>query len=407
MSFCENPDVLSVVKIVESVLLIARIAVPLIMILFGMLSYMSATASGDIKKANHKNILRAIAGVIALLMPTLLNIIITIGLPGLSFQDCLDNANSGSIDSYRVKYTEELIAILENDYSEANYDSALTSAYRIEDESIKNQKISELSKYEEYVEIEKRITGQKNFFNKEEFKQVYKDAMSVTNESAKEYLHQKLLSVYPDLLLVDKGTYSGTGNGFTYNVYIPELATKNMPIVTFLHGTGGSGSTLYEAAEQLYGGYFPMIIIGPQLKSDSWINVQDSLMSTIDEVCKKYECNEDKKSLMGHSLGAVGVWSLINSNPKVFSKAIAISGSISNPTYSNFAYTKFLMICGKQEKRKDENGNEYYPAPGWQAKVKEIQKQAGSDAKFVVLDTDHDGALFESLTKDNIEWLIE
>ena len=132
-------------------------------------------------------------------------------------------------------------------------------------------------------------------------------------------------------------------NGLQYLFKLPEGATTNMPIIIHLHGNGEASevgirkiSTYVNSGSAYDSGKF--IYIAPKApisNANTWENYIGTIKALINEVVSQYGANKNKVILSGFSQGAHNAWSIINSNPNLFSAAVIVSGY---PFVANQAY---------------------------------------------------------------------
>lgn len=92
MSICHQNGVKRVLKFVGALLLIAKILVPIILIVFGVMDFSKAMVASDadaISKATKSLLFRFLAGVIIFILPTIVNFVFsTIGKNNTNFNQC-------------------------------------------------------------------------------------------------------------------------------------------------------------------------------------------------------------------------------------------------------------------------------------------------------------------------------
>ncbi len=136
---------------------------------------------------------------------------------------------------------------------------------------------------------------------------------------------------------VEAGTFLKTDKGLRYYIIIPEGATENMPLVTFLVGgspqacfnsPGGNIMNAQPTKTILSGkaySYQKFIYIYPEytVNNAGSFNKVKELISYIQT---EYKCDTQKNIITGHSNGAVGTYYLGYEYPNFFSAVIPLSG---------------------------------------------------------------------------------
>ena len=92
LSICESPNVLEVMRIVNIIIKIIKIAVPIILILFMMLEFMKAVSSNDseaLQKAKKNAISKMIAAALIFLIPTFVKLVVNVAAPDTDYAKCI------------------------------------------------------------------------------------------------------------------------------------------------------------------------------------------------------------------------------------------------------------------------------------------------------------------------------
>ena len=119
-----------------------------------------------------------------------------------------------------------------------------------------------------------------------------------------------------------------------YCLHIPDGATKNMPLIVFLHGdaqnwevTALKNREIIQNLRAIYGDAFPFIVLSPSTREHSWTDgeIPSALMQLIDATAEKYCVDRNRIIVTGFSRGAVGVWWLASNYPDRFSLAVPVS----------------------------------------------------------------------------------
>ena len=109
MSLCGTAEVLNVIRIIKTFITIIKIAVPILLIVSAMITYLKAVTTGDLKKSNKSLVNQALAGVIIFLVPTVVSVIINVAWTDSEVNQCLVNATSENVAKVRINHTHDLI----------------------------------------------------------------------------------------------------------------------------------------------------------------------------------------------------------------------------------------------------------------------------------------------------------
>lgn len=203
--------------------------------------------------------------------------------------------------------------------------------------------------------------------------------------------------------------------GLKYLLFVPEglYVTKKSPLVIFLHGSGECGTSVSGQfnsntafvnsmkAKTLKGAVFiaPICDCNYDEYKENWSKCLTRLKTLIDYLIKKYNIDEDRISITGHSLGANGVYQMINAYPDLFSVGVPLAGRLKTYSDANIALiakTKIRAYCGTED-------GVYENAKSSIDKL----KNAGGDAEFVSLP--NKGHIIQKavyIETDVIEWMI-
>ena len=120
-----------------------------------------------------------------------------------------------------------------------------------------------------------------------------------------------------------------------YLLYLPKeydaKASKQWPLVLFLHGAGERGTNLQRVAIHgppmmvKQGTNFPFIVVAPQCpEGERWEN--ESLRQLLDHVMKTHRVDASRVYLTGLSMGGYGTWKLALAYPEKFAAIAPICG---------------------------------------------------------------------------------
>jgi predicted peptidase len=136
--------------------------------------------------------------------------------------------------------------------------------------------------------------------------------------------------------------------GLPCRVLLPEPYEPQrvqVPLVVYLHGSGERGT---DNGHQLKNGVrafevperrrrFPCIVVAPQCPPDdtfggSWYGgtsrTQQAVLSLVRELATRRSVDARRISLIGFSMGAIGLWAMLERAPGLFAAAVPIAGDL-------------------------------------------------------------------------------
>lgn len=221
--------------------------------------------------------------------------------------------------------------------------------------------------------------------------------------------------------LEDKSTYfnsdfsvqyfdSKSGNGMSYWLYIPDGATDNMPMIIYLHGSGGKGndyvnntrlaiqngpgSDIYYKRRD-----YNAIMLMPQVRANSYLNM-DELMELIDYVANTYKVNKNKISLSGMSEGANQISVKVGNRASYFSSIVLLGNYVSNP--ENFVSVPVVTMCGELDYGRNSSMKKF---------VNKINELGGNAKHYTVEGLEHNivgskYSVFRDGDFDLVSWML-
>ena len=137
MSICSVPEVLEVMRIINMVILIIKIAVPILLILTGMITFMKTIKVGNedlLAKAKKQLVNNCIAAIVVFLIPTLVNVIVKVSDTDNQYRDCL-YADTEIINNAYSNKAETLVSTAESSKTYNDYYAAKDAVSKIKDEN--------------------------------------------------------------------------------------------------------------------------------------------------------------------------------------------------------------------------------------------------------------------------------
>ena len=124
-----------------------------------------------------------------------------------------------------------------------------------------------------------------------------------------------------------------------YWVYTPADMKPGLPLVVYLHSTGGMTNSALKRTEKglpwmIVNGDVPppeCILLVPQHPGgeyDFWDTVLDSVVACVDKVIGEYEVDRSRIALTGFSLGGIGMWDLVAARPGIYSRLLCVEGKV-------------------------------------------------------------------------------
>ena len=136
LNICDNPSVLEVIRIINMVILIVKIAVPILLILTGMITLMNTIKVGNedlLAKAKKQLVNNCIAAVVIFLIPTLVNVLVKVSDTNNQYRDCLYSANSEVINQKHYENAETAVSKAESSKTYNDYHEALSKVNEVKD----------------------------------------------------------------------------------------------------------------------------------------------------------------------------------------------------------------------------------------------------------------------------------
>lgn len=408
LNICSNPDVLRVLYIIKTIITIIKIAVPILLIITGMLTYIDAVKNNDgdaLNKANKLFVKKIIAAILIFFIPTFINIVTKVSNGSMQYLSCISDANQEGINNAYLDVARSYVNNSLSSLSEGSYNLAYNYIIRnIKNEDDKNKLVSELDIVKQYLDIIKEIKTLNSNFNNDSYNKIRSKIDNFPNEKIKKKLEEEYKRIIKTMPGYPNGKKESSAT-MSYVVHTPTLIKPNMPLVLYLHGDGGQSSNgsspFLSASKEAFGNDLPYIIVTPA--GGMWAETNGrlaELKSIIDTECEKYKCDKSKIIVTGHSRGSIGTWHMINNYPHFFYSAVPVSCGSYSINYSNFVGTKIRAYAGTSGSAEQSYNS------AMQRNVNGI-KGAGGDATFYSLkNAGHGDTPRMAYTKETLLWMI-
>lgn len=206
--------------------------------------------------------------------------------------------------------------------------------------------------------------------------------------------------------------------GLPCRVLLPEPYEpqhKQYPLVVFLHGSGERGD---DNEAQLKNGVrafetpslrsrFPCIVVAPQCPTNdtfggSWYGgssaTQRSVVALVRELASRRSVDTRRVSLIGFSMGAIGLWDVLVRTPDLFSCAVPIAGDVDVEAATTLVNFPIWAFHGQHD--------ELVPNANTRALVTRLEKLKGAIRYTEFRDVGHDAWLHTFARPDLYEWLF-
>ncbi len=198
LSICDNPDVLSMIRIIRIFINIIRVIVPIMLIISLMIDYTKGVINTD-ESSISKNLKLTLVKIVAIslifFVPTFVNLIVSLTTNDETYKVCLGNASSEKISqSYAVSATNYLEQA-QSDLSSDTLNLAKRAINKIPDRDTKEIYLNELKKVEVIVNAKELIAVARSSRKKEDYEKAVEAVKQIEDESVRESLNKELEDV--------------------------------------------------------------------------------------------------------------------------------------------------------------------------------------------------------------------
>ena len=198
LGICSSGEVLSALRIVRIAVQALRIAVPIILIISLILTYVSAMSSNDdnaLTKANKSVVPKVIAIILVFLMPTFVNLVGKIAGHENIWQECISNANKDGINAAYRDAAITYIARAKETINNADYLTAKSAVAKLSDN--KSDLEQQLNTIKGYVDIKNNIYKVAQRYDESEHQKVLSQINGISDPDVK----QKLQTLANDIII--------------------------------------------------------------------------------------------------------------------------------------------------------------------------------------------------------------
>ncbi len=322
LEVCDSPNVMETMNIVVTIINIIIVVVPIILLLSLMIKFASAATKNDqdaLKTIKKKAVPNIVAAVLIFLVPTFINLIITVSFPESNYSKCVVIVPKEEIRIAYEEKEERLVSKVEKSLNISDYTTAKSHLINIENDEVREA-------FEKRLEVVKKLID-KNRQSAEIYSTVEYDDFKWTYYKNEQGPAKKK---YDEIM--------------PYAIWAPEskksLNDVSLPLIVWLHGaeelTYKLAETPGKTSEKFLDSTFlktisnwksynlssiPAIIVAPHSNS-GWTTEHEykSIQALIEYYIEEYDINPSRVILMGHSMGGRGTIYTSYNMQKMFSK---------------------------------------------------------------------------------------
>lgn len=170
LQICDNPTVLSVMRIVNIAILIIKIVVPILLILMGMITLLKTIKVGEedlLAKAKKQLVNNCIAAVVVFFIPTFVSVLVKVSLTNGEYKDCLSNTSSDVINQKYYDIAVDSISKAESSSKYNDYYDAVNKINEIKDIDTKKSLKKRLDNVKTIIDKKIEVNNKKENTNSE------------------------------------------------------------------------------------------------------------------------------------------------------------------------------------------------------------------------------------------------
>ena len=322
LDICDSPNMMQTMNIVMTIINIIIIVVPILLLFSLMFKLINASVKNNqdaLKDVKKKAIPNIITAFLIFIVPTFINLIVTVSFPESDYTKCAVIVPKETIRIAFEEKAEELVTRAEKSLNMSDYTSAKNYLINIDNDEVRENFENRLKIVKELINKNRQASEIYSTVEYDDFKWIY-------------YQNEKgpAKSKYDEIM--------------NYAIWAPEnkksLNGVSLPLIVWLHGeeeliyklaeTSGKTSDKFLKSNFLDTisnwksfnlSSIPAIIVAPH--SDSgWTTEHEykSIKALIEYYSEEYNINPSRVVLMGHSTGGRGVIHTSYNMQQMFSK---------------------------------------------------------------------------------------
>ena len=224
LSICNNPELLSIIRLLKLFLVALQIAAPIMLVVSLMLDYTKALKEGSdasLKKTFSNSISRVVSCIILFIVPTFVNVVISVTtLDESSYKSCLNNATVEKIQNAYDTRARDYVSSAKTNLDRFSYQSAKNALKDMSDGEEKNNLEKELEDLKLAIEAKELVERVRNTKKDSDYSKAADAVEKVKDPELKKELEEELeqISLTMNKYVAD---YSTNGNYIENTLGLP------------------------------------------------------------------------------------------------------------------------------------------------------------------------------------------
>ena len=223
LTLCNNPELLSVIRVIKLLMIAIQIAAPIMLVVFVMIEFFNVINEGKdgaLKKAFNNSLSRCIACIVLFLVPTFVNVVIGLSTMDNSYKSCLDNATVDKIQSAYNDRAREKVNIAKEKLTDYSYQDAMNALENMSDGEEKNNLLKELENLDFVIKAKELIEVVRDSKKDSDYSKAVDAVNNVEDKEKRKELEEELEQIS---LTMNKyvSDYSSNGNYIENTLGIP------------------------------------------------------------------------------------------------------------------------------------------------------------------------------------------
>lgn len=214
LSLCGEPEILTVLKLVNTVLGIIRVVVPITLIVSLSLTYLSAVASKNddlVSAAIRQSVTKMLAAILVFFVPTFAAVIFNVASGDDTYKTCLANATTENIEKAYDMRASDLISRAKDNMQYYTYMEALRAVRNVSDGNKKAQYEEELKDIKYILDVKDLIAKVARTKKNSDYEKAAEAIEGIKDPAIKQDLENELESIAASMNSY-YGEYSSPGS---------------------------------------------------------------------------------------------------------------------------------------------------------------------------------------------------